>query len=182
MSLTAEADTVGIRTTSDAYSNDYHARNTVPARVIAAVNLGNTGYADRRVDGQDREVTLFIGLSTLDREDLPFDMRSFDDQTDGVAIRPLQLAAVFTVAQGMVTDDLSQHAAQVIEPPRYTIGELLYSREDGGEIGRVIGIIRHETWEYLIHQSNGVEYDLPERYFINAAQLAARTQAQARAA
>ncbi len=127
-------------------------------------------------------MTRFIRPPTLDHEDSPFDMRRFDDQTEGVAIRPLQLASVVTVAQGMVTDDLNQHAAQVIEPPRYTIGELLFSREDGGEIGRVIGIIRRETWEYLIQQSNGLEYDLPERYFINDAERATRTQAPAHAA
>ncbi|HEX6290926.1 MAG TPA: hypothetical protein VFZ66_17205 [Herpetosiphonaceae bacterium] len=57
--------------------------------------------------------------------------------------------------------------------PRYTFGELLYSRDDGAPIGRVIGIIRRQEWEYLIRQADGAAYDLPESYFMNEAERAA---------
>lgn len=61
----------------------------------------------------------------------------------------------------------------VVAPPRYSFGELLYSRDDGTPIGWVIGVIHRTTWEYLIRQSNGVEYDLPEAAFMNEAERSA---------
>lgn len=61
----------------------------------------------------------------------------------------------------------------IVAPPRYSFGELLYSREDGTPIGWVVGVIRRAAWEYLIRQSNGMEYDLPEALFMNETERAA---------
>lgn len=68
--LTVNATSFGIRTTSDAYGNDYYQRTTFVAAVAAAVNLAYTGYAAHLKDQQDREVTLVIGLPTLECDGL----------------------------------------------------------------------------------------------------------------
>lgn len=100
--LTADAHSFGIRTTSDAYGNDYHQPATFVAAVTTAVNLAYTGYAARLEDRGDREVTLFIGMPTLEREGSPFDTLSFDDLPDAIRAVHLPFDTLVTQAQDLL--------------------------------------------------------------------------------